>query len=238
MIERSDAIAMPPFVEIVLVTKSVGDGPEQRRSLKILKALSIVLLCGALVCNAQDMNSAKELTFQEIFATRQNDTRTYILLGSGWLLTIQSGSPGQFVSRWLEEHPAATITPISRMFTTNTRTKKTRQIVYIWVEDGEASLNVELVRAGVFPGAVMADMVDSSKGLNELLKDPRLAAAKAQIEKERAEEPQDRAERLVSEHDYKRRMRSIEVAETQAYKDNLGIWSDAMKAEREEEGYP
>jgi hypothetical protein len=230
---------MPLFLEIVLATESVGDGPEQRRSLKILKALSIALLCGALVCNAQDINFAKELTFQEIFATRQNDTRTYVLLGGGWLLTIRSGNPGQFVSKWLEEHPAATITPISRRFTTNTLTKKTRQIVYIWVEDGEVSLNVDLVRAGVFPGAVMADMVDSSNRVNELLlKDPMLADAKALIEKKRAEAPQDRAERLVSEDDYKRRIRSIEVAETQAHKDKLGIWSDAMKADREEAGYP
>jgi hypothetical protein len=238
IIERSDAIAMPLLLEIVLGTESVGDGPERRRPLKILKSLSIVMLCGALVCNAQDLTFAKELTFQEIFASRQNDTRAYILLGSGWLRTIRFGNPGQFVSKWVEEHPAATIKPISRMFTTNTRTKKTEQIVYIWVEDGEMSLNVDLVRAGVFPGAVMADMVDNFKGLNELLKDPKLAAAKAQIEKERAAAPQDRTERLVSEDDYKRRMRSIEVAETQAHKEKLGIWSDSMKADREEEGYP
>lgn len=206
--------------------------------MKILKVLSIVLLCGAPACNAQDIDFAKELTFQEIFATRQNDARTYILLGGGWLRSIQFGNPGQFVSRWLEEHPGATIKPISRMFTTNTRTKKTEEHVYIWVEDGEVSLNMDLVRAGVFPGAVMADMVDNLKGLNELLKDPRLAAAKAQVEKERAEAPQDRTERLVSEGDYERRMRSIEVAESQAREEKLGIWSDAMKAEREEEGYP
>jgi hypothetical protein len=204
----------------------------------MLKALSMALLCGASVCNAQDVNFAKDLTFKQIFASRQSDDRTYILLGSGWLRSIQFGNPGQFVSRWLKEHPAATIKPMSRMFITNTHTKKTREMVYIWVEDGEASLNVDLVRAGVFPGAVMADMVDNLKGFNELLKDPSLAAAKAQIEKERAEAPQDVTERLVSEGDYERQMRRIEVAETQAREEKLGIWSDAMKEEREEEGYP
>ena len=158
--------------------------------------------------------------------------------GGGWIRTIRSGDPGQLVSKWLMEHPAATIQPISPMFITNTRTKETRQIVYVWIEDGDMSLNVDLVRAGVFPGGVMADMVDNLKGLNELLKDPKLAGAKAQIEKERAETPQDRTERLVSENDYNRRMRSIEVAEAQARKEKLGIWSDSMKAEREEEGYP
>jgi hypothetical protein len=206
--------------------------------LKILKTLSIFLLCGAVVCNAQDIDFAKDLTFREIFATRQNDARTYILLGGGWLLSIQFGNPGQFVSRWLQEHPAATITPISRMFTTNTRTKKTDEHVYIWVEDGDMSLNVDLVSAGVFPGAVMADMVDNLAGLNEVLKDPRLAATRAEIEKERADAPQDKTERLVSEDDYKQRMRKVHVAETQAREAKLGVWSDAMKAEREAEGYP
>ena len=98
--------------------------------MKILKTLSIFLLCGAVVCNAQDVDFAKDLTFREIFATRQNDARTYILLGGGWLLSIQFRNPGQFVSRWLQEHPAATITPISRMFMTNTRTKKSDEHVY------------------------------------------------------------------------------------------------------------
>jgi NACalpha-BTF3-like transcription factor len=107
-----------------------------------------------------------------------------------------------------------------------------------FVEDGTASLNVDLVRAGVFPGAVMADMVDNFNGLNELLKDPKLAATKAEIEKERAEAPQDRAERLIADDDYELLMDRVEVAENQAHSEKLGIWSDAMKEERESEGYP
>jgi hypothetical protein len=206
--------------------------------LKILKFLPLVMLCSTLVCNAQDIRFAKELTFEEIFASRHGDAREYILLGGGWLRTIRFGNPGQFISKWLEEHPSATITPISRRFATNTRTKKTDQMVYIWVEDGEMSLNVDLVRAGIFPGAVMADMVDNLRGLNELLKDPKLADARALVEKARADAPQDRTERLASDDEYKLRMHSVEVAETQAHKEKLGIWSDSMKGEREAEGYP
>ena len=95
-----------------------------------------------------------------------------------------------------------------------------------------------MVRAGVFPGAVMADMVDNLNGLNELLKDPRLADTRALVEKGRAEAPQDTTERLMSDDEYKQRMRRIEVAETQARSEKLGIWSDAMKEERESAGYP
>jgi len=120
---------------------------------------------------------------------------------------------------------------------TNTRSKITEQFVYIWVEDGELSLNADLVRAGVFPAAAMADMVDNRRGLDELLKDPKLAATKAQIEKERAEAPQDKVERLDPEEDYKQRMHIVELGEAQAREEKIGIWSDSMKADREEEGY-
>jgi hypothetical protein len=187
---------------------------------------------------AQGVSPAKELTFNDIFASRPSDARIYVLIGGGWFRIMRFGSPSQFVSNWLQAHPSATIKPISRMFTTNTKTRKTSEWVYIWVEDGEQSLNVDLVRADVFAAAAMFDMVDDRKGLDELLKDPKLAAVRAEIQKERAAAPQDRTERLVAEDDYKARMRRIEIAEAQARKEKLGIWSNAMKAERESEGYP
>lgn len=76
-------------------------------------------------------------------------------------------------------------------------------VVYIWVEDGETSLNVDLVSAGIFPGVVMADMVDNYDGLTEELQKPEFAAVKEQVAKERAEAPQDRPQRLISEDQYK-----------------------------------
>jgi hypothetical protein len=59
-----------------------------------------------------------------------------------------------------------------------------------------------------------------------------VAATKTQIEKERAEAPQDRTERLIAEDEYKLLMHRVEVAETQAHSEKLGIWSYAMKQER------
>jgi hypothetical protein len=209
-----------------------------RWPLKIWTLLVILTLCASFGCNAQGESAAKELTFQGIFATRKNDAREYIVLGSGWLRAIQSGDPGQFISSWLAAHPAASIKPISRMGVTNTKSKRRDELVYIWVEDGEMSLNVDLVRAGIFPGAVMADMVDNYNGLTEQLKRPELAFAKAQIEKERAEAPQDRPRRLISEDQYQLFAHRIELAEKQARAEKLGIWSDAMKEERESDGYP
>lgn len=201
--------------------------------MKISILVLICTLCAALACSAERIRDSKDLTFQDILATRPGDGRLYVLVGSGWLRGIRFGDSGKYVSKWLAEHPTATVTPISRMLMTNTRTKKGDELVYIWIEDGDASLNVDLVRAGMFPCAAMADMVDNDKGLTELLKNPKLADAKAQIEKERAEMPQDRPERLVSEDEYNLRMYRVQAAETKARRERLGIWSEAMKAERE-----
>jgi hypothetical protein len=206
--------------------------------LKLKSLFMTVSLCISFVCSAQNVSAVNEFTFQNIFATRTGDAREYILLGSGWLRSIQSGNPSQFISSWLAEHPAASIRPISQMGITNTKSKRTEELVYIWVEDGEVSLNVDLVRAGIFPGAVMADMVDNDNGLTELLKKPELADAKAQIERERADAPQDRPQRLISDDQYKQFAHRIEAAENQARGEKLGIWSDSMKEERESEGYP
>jgi endonuclease YncB( thermonuclease family) len=210
--------------------------------LNALKIMAIASMCIAGACNAQDQARdavpAHELTFTEIFASRPGDARTYFLLGGGWLRTIQSGNPGKFISGWLKAHPSAIAKPVSRMFSTNTKSKQTSEEVYIWVEDGKQSLNEDLVRQGVFPAGVMYDMVDNRKGLDELLKDPKLADTKAQIEKEREEAPQDIAERLMPDAEYQADMQRIEAAEALARKEKLGIWSDGMKEEREAEGYP
>jgi hypothetical protein len=146
--------------------------------LKIRTLFVIVTICTSFACNSQGQSAAKEFVFQEIFATRKDDAREYILLGGGWLRPIQFGNPGQFISSWLVAHPAATVRLVSRMGMTNTVSKRTEEMVYIWVEDGEMSLNVELIRAGIFPSGVMADMVDHYRGVTEVMKKPELAFAR------------------------------------------------------------
>jgi hypothetical protein len=209
---------------------------------KILVALVIGMVCGTLACNAQEVRLAKELTFNnEVFATRPNDALTYVLIGGGWLRGLRSEDPAKFISAWLEKHPAATVKPISRMVLPRDRVKD-EQIEYIWIEDGKASLNVDLVRAGLFPAPAMADMVDFRKQLDEILKDPRVAAETAQLEKRHPEAPQasslPRPDRMISNEDYKQRMQRAEAAAEQARKEKLGIWSDSMKEEREALGGP
>ena len=79
-----------------------------------------------------------------------------------------------------------------------------------------------------------ADMLDNDKGLTELLKNPKLADARAIVEQERAENPQNMPKRLESEDEYNRYMDQIKTAETEARKQKMGIWSDSMKEERKD----
>ena len=122
------------------------------------------------------------------------------------------------------------------MISTNTISHKQMEIVYFWLEDGADSLNVDLVRSGTFAGGTMYDMVDNEKGLDELLKSPKMADARSEIEKEKKAAPQDRTDRLISDGDYQARIRRIDDAEREAKTKKLGIWSDAMKNDREAEG--
>lgn len=181
--------------------------------------------------------SASEYHFDDIMASKQGDQATYVLLGSGFLRPTTFGDPKAFVSEWLKSHPKAIVTPISRMLSTNTRTHQVMEIVYVWAEDGSDSLNVDLIRAGIFAGGTMYDMVDSQKSFDWLLKnDPKLADMRAEIEKERAAAPQDHSERLISDEDYQVRITRINDAERFAREKKLGLWSDAMKEDREEDG--
>ena len=181
--------------------------------------------------------SAQDLQIRNGIASRPGDQRAYVLLGSGFIRALSFGDPKSFITEWMVQHPRATFEVIPADHFTNTRTRIRSEIDYIWVEDGQRALNVDLVRNGTFQGATMYDMVDNARGLNRLLAtDPRLASARARIARERAAAPEDRAERLVSEDDYKARMLRVENAEQKARSEKLGIWSDGMKEEREAEG--
>ena len=217
---------------------SMAIGSAQMASTAMGAPLQCVPACPSLYLVVPEISdSAKSLKFQRVLATRTGDPRSYVLLGSDFIRALSFGDPRVFVSNWLAAHPQATYTPISTLKSTNSRTHIQSEITYIWVTDGASALNVDLVREGVFAGATMYDMVDNARGLDRLLQnDPKLASAKAQVEKERAAAPEDRAERLIPEDYYNMRLTRIREAEASARSGKLGIWSDGMKAEREAEG--
>jgi len=207
---------------------------------KKFKLLLLALALGiSLAACADESNSAGTLKFKLGMATRIGDKNNlYVLLGGGWFRGLRFGDTDEFVTAWMKKHPKATFRAISRMGSTNTRSKITTDFVYIWVEEDTASLNIDLVRAGYFPAASMADMVENEQGLLATLNAPALAEAKTQVLKERADNPRDVPRRLVPDDDYARRMNLVARAEKAAREEKLGIWSDAMREEREAEGYP
>jgi hypothetical protein len=207
--------------------------------MKVIRLLTVALICSCgSVGNAQEPLRIQDLKFDGIFASRPGDPREYMILGSGWLRVVQLGEPKEFIAHWLTHHPAASATPISSFHLTRRNPAREEVLVYLWIEDGASSLNVDLARSGVFPGGVMVDMVDSFRHLTDMMNDPRFAAMKAGIEKERAAAPQDGPARLVSDDDYQRRLKQVEEAELAAQSEKLGIWSDATKEEGQSEGYP
>jgi hypothetical protein len=198
----------------------------------IATLVAMMFLCSAFSCNAQDIFSPKELKFQGGFGSRKADRRMYVLTGCCWIRGIRFGDPDQFVTEWITQHPLAIITLVSEM------PIMSDEFVYIWIADRDSSLNIDLVRAGIYPAAAMADMLDNEKGLTELLKNPKLADARVIVEKERTQNPQSGPTRLQSEDEYNRHMDEVKTAETEARKQKRGIWSDSMKEERESLGLP
>lgn len=214
---------------------------EDIRPVKIILALATLLLLVPLVSVGEEPMLAKELKFTDVWASRQNDSREYVLLGGGWIRGFRSGNPERFASRWLAKHPSATIRQISQMLMNlSPPPKEPTEVVYVWIEDGDAALNVDLVRAGVFPAGAMLDMVDYRRAIDKVHDDTRLAPGiKARVEKEREENPNLlRPERLIPDDDYKGRLARVQTAEAEARARKRGVWADSMKEEREADGYP
>jgi hypothetical protein len=186
----------------------------------------------------QKRDPAASLRFTgDIMASMPGRRPLYVLLGSGFLRPLTSGKPATFISDWLHAHPSAVVIPVSRMLSTNRFSGEQIEIVYIWIEDGGSSLNVDLVRRGFFVAGAMVDMVDNQTALDALLRrSPKLADIREDMARERLETPQDRTERLVGDSVYKARLTQFQAAERLARREKLGIWSDAMKAERQAEG--
>jgi hypothetical protein len=201
-------------------------------------ASSSLLLIGPTVAHAQEVFPAQELKFDARmarFASKAGNPGTYVLLGSGYLRTLSTPNENEFINHWLEVHPHAMATPISTCSGARAGTPPKR-IVYVWIEDGAESLNVALIEEGIFVGGVMVDMVESQHRLLEEMRDPKLAGTREQLEKEIAAQPEsDRVKRLISDADYAERRKRIEAAEAKARNGKKGIWSDAMKAERQAE---
>src|ERR1700675_795337 len=98
-------------------------------SLIVARLATIIFLSSVLACNAQDILSSKGLAFQDGFGSRKGDRRMYVLTGCCWIRGIRFSDPDQFVTKWLAQHPLATMTPVSK------RLMDAEEWVYVWIED-------------------------------------------------------------------------------------------------------
>jgi endonuclease YncB( thermonuclease family) len=172
---------------------------------------------------------AEDLYIGGISAHRRGDPDLYCLVGVDICVAgvpfVGPGNAVDFISNWLVAHPRATVIPISVESKKVSSARPPVHSTYIWIEDGKDSVNVSLVKEGFYRAQAMIDMVESSRNFMKMFDDPRLAAGRAQIEKERAEE--QAPQRLISDSDYADRMRRLAAAEQYAKQNKMGLWSDA-----------
>jgi len=102
--------------------------------------------------------------------------------------------------------------------------------VYAWAVDGEANLNLVLVRNGIYPGIAMLDGTHFSQVLQSSKGVPYVEVLGAQ---ERLGNPtRVPSRRLVSDLRYEDFLKRLIAAETTARAELKGIWSDKFKRQR------
>jgi len=190
----------------------------------------LALLLAGNIAAAQSSFPAHDLKLDGISASKSGDSATYCLLGvpslicEMWRFVPQLNVPDDAVSAWMSAHPNAVAVPISTEERKLRVTEPAHRFTYVWIEDGNDSLNLELVRSGFVHADALADMVEADRQSMSQFDDPRLASTKAQIEKERAQETAP--QRLISDDDYAARMRRAQEAEEAAQHSKKGLWSD------------
>jgi endonuclease YncB( thermonuclease family) len=164
-----------------------------------------------------------------VYAHRKNLPVVYCVLGgptctSAFLIPWSLPSGYEFVSQWLEKHPNARVMPVSIQDRSILRNTPSIHFAYVWIADENASLNLALVRAGVYRAGALRDMVDSDAQHRKTLDDPRMAGMRAPMERELAEIPP--SQRLISDDDYAEKMLLADAAEQTARREKNGMWRD------------
>jgi hypothetical protein len=156
----------------------------------------------------------RELFTVGVLGHRQNDSEIYCLLGGdAWLMGLWPVDPPAAeeharISQWLAEHPEATAIPISTQAWKD-GPGPSRRGSYVWIQDAGDSLNVYLVRQGLYRAELLRDMVEGGAAHEALAN------------------AVDAPRRLVTDPDYAARMQQAISAEADARRAGRGIWSPA-----------
>jgi hypothetical protein len=152
--------------------------------------------------NAQAPFPAREITFQEIFGSRNGDKSVYCLLGNGFFRSISSEEAGAVIKGWLTEHTKAQAVPVSVQ-----PMGPSGRWTYVLIEDGEDTLNIELVRAGAFPGRVM---IDAAEAPQRIIPEDRYRAYLNRIAAAQADAKENRRGIWSGQYDELRKLERLE----------------------------
>src|SRR5262249_13182545 len=107
--------------------------------------LALLLSCN--ICLADPTLTLRQLEFQGwTGAARQGDpTTVYSLVGTGFYYeTPATDDAEQVIAAWIAAHPDAAVTVVDREPVTTVDVRAYH--VYLWLQDGDANLNLSLVR--------------------------------------------------------------------------------------------
>lgn len=193
----------------------------------------IFLFVVSSIAVAEETFPVTELKFQKIFAQRSGDDKdTYCLLGNGFFRTISSNEESTLISDWLQKHPNAKTVPVSIV-----GEGSKMPIIYIWVIDGEDSLNLSLVKSGAFPGSVMIDAVQFeklSRGSSERANIEAGVAYAGKMNPNLVTHKETPPRRLISDSSYELFLMELQKAQDLARSQKNSIWSDKFKELRGE----
>lgn len=159
-------------------------------------ALSLVLVA----CREESIViPANSIKWDGIFGEHKETKQMYSLVASGWARAPRSDGSAQVIADWFNQNTNATVIVVNQLNTSDPEENES-MYKYVWVVEGTNSLNLHLVRNGIWPGGVMADWKESSSFLKP-----------SQIQ------------RLVSDKEYELFREQLLIADDYARKNKLGI---------------
>lgn len=190
--------------------------------------LWVLLAAGMAVCEAASPIPVDVLSVRGVYAMKPGDPTIYCLLGSGACAVPEDpGTADTFIAQWLGRHPRAVAIPVSEEIPPPWPRHATMpREVFIWVQDGNDSLTLSLIRRGFYPAATFQDMVARDQVIRARQEKISVKAG-APINALRFQVPvENRPRRLVSSADYAAWTNRESAAETNAKRLRRGIWSD------------
>ena len=195
--------------------------------LRLAAAILITMICQSSF--AQSASLFKEIVFQGSSGYRPGENFEYFLFKRGTLPELRGNDEETVITEWTKRHPLAEVVPVSIF-----GEKSKFPIIYIWAVDGEDSLNLYLVRKGIYPALAMLDNSKFGRLLQASSNAPYFRTIEMQ---ERAGNPTGTlSRRLISESRYTSFVQQLLAAEAEAQAESIGIWSDKFKRLRDKIG--